>query len=171
MTQKTRWFHQWQTSAMMRMLMLAWYVLAQFTGTSAWDCMRSLWAILWNKDANTIVPRMTKPRLSGPGPTWWPLRPPGEYWSKQTWSTCSDSLAGVSLLRVSWPGSKSGDLVPQHVKWVLFKHFSPKIRTGPYVWGRAGPKGRGQMTSTIERKRTQKQEFSNAKPGVWRSRP
>lgn len=37
-------------------------------------------------------------------------------------------------LKVRWSSSKSGDVVPQCVKLVLFKYFSPKIRTGPYVW-------------------------------------
>lgn len=66
------------------------------------------------------------------------------------------------LLKVRWLSSTGGDAEPQRVKLVLFKHFSPKIKTGPYVWSRDRLKGGGQKTSAMER-RTQFQESGNAK--------
>lgn len=59
---------------------------------------------------------------------------------------------------------------PQHVKLMLLRCFSPKIRTGPYVWSRGVPKGGDQMTSAIER-RSQKQESDDSWQGVSRSGP
>ena len=64
------------------------------------------------------------------------------------------------LLKVRWSSSKGSGIVPQCRKLALFKYFSSRIRTGPYVCDRVGPTGRGQMTSTTETRRTRNRRLA-----------